>query len=94
MTLDTARPDTRSAWDLPALLGVEDDLAAMRALIAGWLVDCDPEVREMVQRQLSGRAKYFRPVTVFACHRAITDRPRASGSCEQQPPSSSSTTCR
>ena len=75
MTLATATPDVRSAWDLPALLGVEDDLDAMRALIAGWLVDCDPEIRAMAQRQLSSRAKSFRPVTVFACYRAIKDRP-------------------
>lgn len=67
--------DVRSAWDLPALLGVEGDLDAMRALIAAWLADCDPEIRAMAQRQLSSRAKSFRPVTVFACYHAITDRP-------------------
>jgi geranylgeranyl pyrophosphate synthase len=54
---------------------VEDDLDAMRVLIARWLVDCDPEIRAMAQRQLSSRAKSFRPVTVFACYHAITDRP-------------------
>jgi geranylgeranyl pyrophosphate synthase len=68
-------PDARSAWDLPALIGVQDDLAAMRSLIAGWLSDCDPEIRSMAQRQLSSRAKSFRPVTVFACYHATTDRP-------------------
>ncbi len=64
----------RSAWDLPALVGVEDDLAAMRNLIADWLSHCDPEVRGMAQRQLSSRAKSFRPVTVFACYHATMDR--------------------
>ena len=68
-------PDVRSAWDLPALLGVEDDLTAMRRLISGWLADCDPEIRAMAQRQLSSRAKSFRPVTVFACYHAMTRRP-------------------
>lgn len=29
----------------------------------------------MVRRQLSGRAKYFRPMTVFACCHAVTPRP-------------------
>jgi geranylgeranyl pyrophosphate synthase len=67
--------DARSAWDLPALVGVEDDLAAMRRLIGRWLADCDPEIRAMAQRQLSSRAKSFRPVTVFACYHAMTDRP-------------------
>jgi geranylgeranyl pyrophosphate synthase len=68
-------PDARSAWDLPALVGVEDDLSAMRTLIAAWLSECDPEIRSMAQRQLSSRAKSFRPVTVFACYHAVTDRP-------------------
>jgi geranylgeranyl pyrophosphate synthase len=29
----------------------------------------------MVERQMSGRAKHFRPVTLFACHHAVTGRP-------------------
>jgi geranylgeranyl pyrophosphate synthase len=29
----------------------------------------------MVARQLGGRAKYFRPVTLFACHHAVSDDP-------------------
>jgi geranylgeranyl pyrophosphate synthase len=29
----------------------------------------------MIETQLSGRAKYFRPVTVFACYRAMVDEP-------------------
>ena len=73
--MSLAPADARSAWDLPALLGVEPDLDAMRRLIAAWLADCDPEIRAMAQRQLSSRAKSFRPVTVFACYHAITDRP-------------------
>ncbi len=28
----------------------------------------------MIQAQLSGRAKYFRPVTIFACYRSIFDK--------------------
>ena len=35
----------------------------------------DPEVRPMIECQLSGRAKYFRPVTAFACWRAMSDNP-------------------
>ena len=47
----------------------------MRRVIAAWLSDCDPEIRTMAQRQFSSRAKSFRPVTVFACYHAMTDRP-------------------
>jgi geranylgeranyl pyrophosphate synthase len=30
-------------------------------------------VRQTVRYQLIGRAKYYRPVTIFACHRAVSD---------------------
>ncbi len=74
MTQAATAPDARSAWDLPALLKVEPDLDGMRRLITDWLADCDPEIAAMAQRQLSSRAKSFRPVTVFACYHATTSK--------------------
>jgi geranylgeranyl pyrophosphate synthase len=65
----------RSAWELPEVLGLTADLDRLHELIGEWTEGCDPEVREMIRRQLSGRAKYFRPVTVFACHRSMTNKP-------------------
>jgi geranylgeranyl pyrophosphate synthase len=65
----------RSAWDLPELLGVAVDLDRLQELLGEWVETCDSEVRHMIRRQLSGRAKHFRPVTVFACCRAATGRP-------------------
>ena len=70
-----ARDVERSAWELPELLGVSSDLERLHAVIAAWVEDCDAEVREMVQRQMSARAKYFRPVTVMACHYAAATTP-------------------
>lgn len=76
MTSTAPAPDPeRSAWELPELLGVTADLDRLRTVIASWIDDCDAEVRDMVRRQLSARAKYFRPVTVFACHYATTTKP-------------------
>jgi geranylgeranyl pyrophosphate synthase len=65
----------RSAWELPELLGVTGDLERMREVLESWVDGCDPEVQAMVRRQLSGRAKYFRPVTVFACWRSVSTKP-------------------
>ena len=65
----------RSAWELPELLGLTSDLERLQDVIDGWIDQCDPEVQPMVRRQLSGRAKHFRPVTVFACYHATTTRP-------------------
>jgi geranylgeranyl pyrophosphate synthase len=62
-----------SAWGLPQALGLSDEIERLRAFLARWLERCDPEVAPIVRHQLSGRAKYFRPVTIFACHRAIYD---------------------
>ncbi len=50
------------------------DLKRLQALLATWVAETDPEVRRMIQTQLSGRAKYFRPVTIFACYRSKVDR--------------------
>jgi geranylgeranyl pyrophosphate synthase len=61
-----------SAWELPELLGLSSDIQALHELLATWLDGCDAEVRVMVARQLGARAKYFRPVTIFACYRAVS----------------------
>jgi geranylgeranyl pyrophosphate synthase len=65
----------RSAWELPELLGLTADLDRLHDFIGEWIDDCDAEVQPMVRRQLSARAKYFRPVTVFACYHAMTTKP-------------------
>ena len=72
---EVTRDASRSAWDLPALLGLTAEVDRLRTLMAEWLESCDPEIREMAGRQLSGRAKHFRPVTVFACFRSMGRRP-------------------
>ena len=61
--------------DLPGRLGLAGDLDRLRAFIAGWIEASDTEVREMLRWQLLGRAKYFRPLTIFACHCAISREP-------------------
>src|SRR5689334_19588643 len=70
---DTGSVISDPVWELPRRLGLASDIDKLKDFIAGWIEGCDIEVREMVRRQLSGRAKYFRPVTIFACHRAMSD---------------------
>lgn len=59
-------------WDLPRRVGVEDDVARLRSVIAAWRESAHDELREMLAYQLTARAKMFRPVTMFACWRAAT----------------------
>lgn len=68
-------PKVDSAWGLPDALGLADEIERLRDFLEAWLERVDPEVTPMVRYQISGRAKYFRPVTIFACYRANTRRP-------------------
>ena len=67
--------ETQHVWQLPERLGLVPDLDRLRAFLVSWVSQTDPEVRPMIECQLSGRAKYFRPATAFACWRAVSDDP-------------------
>lgn len=53
-----------------AALGFADEMTELRARISAWVASCDPEMREALEWQFLGGSKYFRPLTIFACHRA------------------------
>src|SRR5260370_25819397 len=72
--LSIQSPKVDLAWGLPAALGLADETERLRDFVETWVEQLDPEVLPMVRYQLEGRAKYFRPVTLFACHRAVTQR--------------------
>ena len=63
-----------SAWELPETLDLVSDIERLKQIINEWSEQCDKEVREIVRRQMSARAKYFRPVTIFACHRSVSEQ--------------------
>jgi geranylgeranyl pyrophosphate synthase len=69
----TSVTEISAVWDLPHRLGLIGDLKRLHALLAAWVTETNSEVRPMIETQLSGRAKYFRPVTVFSCHRAVVN---------------------
>jgi geranylgeranyl pyrophosphate synthase len=56
-------------------LGFAEPLTALRDAIEAWVAGCDPEMREALDWQFLGRSKYFRPLTLFACHEAVARRP-------------------
>src|SRR2546426_3795274 len=64
---------TQAVWELPQRMGLTADLERLRTFLKAWIQQTDPEVRTMIETQLSGRAKYFRPVTIFACYRSVFD---------------------
>jgi geranylgeranyl pyrophosphate synthase len=59
-------------------LGAHREIELLRARITRWLEDVDEELREPLQWTFAGTQKHFRPLTLFACHRAIgTQEPTA-----------------
>ena len=46
----------------------------MRSAIAAWVDGCSKEMEDCLKWQFSGKSKYFRPVTVFACFKAMHGR--------------------
>jgi geranylgeranyl pyrophosphate synthase len=56
-------------------LGFEPEVRRLRQHLDAWVADADPDMRPMLRLQFGGGSKFFRPLTVFACHRAVSDRP-------------------
>jgi geranylgeranyl pyrophosphate synthase len=55
--------------------GFDQPLAALREFLRGWIAGSDKELKAPLEWQFLGRSKYFRPVTVFACHTARSQAP-------------------
>jgi geranylgeranyl pyrophosphate synthase len=61
--------------DVIARLGAAAEIELLRERISEWLESVDDELREPLRWAFSGKPKHFRPVTLFACHRAVHDTP-------------------
>jgi geranylgeranyl pyrophosphate synthase len=61
--------------DVIAELGASGEIGLLRERIATWLEGVDEELREPLSWALAGVPKHFRPLTLFACHRALLDTP-------------------
>ena len=57
--------------DIASALGFADELAELRRILLHWVAhDVSPAMREMMGWQFDQGSKYFRPLTMFACHQA------------------------
>lgn len=61
--------------DIIAELGFEAEIQRLQAIIEGWIKRASPEMRSMLDWQFQARSKYFRPLTVFSCYRAMWPEP-------------------
>ena len=61
--------------DVIARLGAAGEIELLRARIAAWLERVDPELRDPLGWAFAGAPKHFRPVALFACHRAMYATP-------------------
>jgi geranylgeranyl pyrophosphate synthase len=55
--------------------GFGRELEELKSFLRAWADRSHPEVKPLLDWQFLGRSKYFRPVTVFACHTAMSDEP-------------------
>jgi geranylgeranyl pyrophosphate synthase len=60
-----------------ATLGAEREIELTRGRVAQWLERVDDELHEPLAWAFAGTPKHFRPLTVFAAHRAVHDSPAA-----------------
>ena len=64
-----------SAERLSRRLGVDVELKKIRAYLAAWAEQGHREIKGMLRWQLVTPAKYFRPLTIFSCHRSVSMKP-------------------
>lgn len=55
--------------------GFDGELEQLKSFLRSWADRSHREVRPLLDWQFLGRSKYFRPVTLFACHTAMSDEP-------------------
>ena len=60
-------------------LDLVPQMAALRQAIEGWAKSTHPEMHDAMAWQFGGGSKYFRPLTLFSCHRAMSSTPITRG---------------
>ncbi len=57
----------RADWVIPEL-GFESETERLRTAIGAWVESTPDEMRPQLEEQFLAGSKYFRPLTIFACH--------------------------
>ena len=73
--LKTAGALEATTADIVAELGFTDEIRRLRARLDDWIGEASAEMRPLLTWQFVGKAKYFRPLTMFSCHRAVGGGP-------------------
>jgi geranylgeranyl diphosphate synthase type I len=70
---------TAAADAVPAGLvmaeGFDRELERLKTFLQAWTTASSNEIKPLLEWQFLGRSKYFRPVTLFACHNAMSESP-------------------
>ncbi|HZP88146.1 MAG TPA: polyprenyl synthetase family protein [Burkholderiales bacterium] len=56
-------------------LHLSEEMDRLRKNIAHWIDEASADIRDELRWQFSGSSKFFRPLTIFCCHRAISSEP-------------------
>jgi geranylgeranyl pyrophosphate synthase len=68
-------PGVVTSDDVIAELGASAEIQLLRDRLATWLEGVHDELRESLTWAFDGTPKHFRPLTLFACHRAVREAP-------------------
>jgi len=77
--MSTSRPHVAPGTESPSALppdpmrarGFDAEIGRLRGFLRDWIDGADPEMQPLLEWQFVARAKYFRPVTIFACRQAV-----------------------
>jgi geranylgeranyl diphosphate synthase, type I len=73
--MSSAASIDQASGEVIAALGYADEMTALQRRIVAWVDRSDPEMREALEWQFLSGSKYFRPLTIFSCHRSIIPGP-------------------
>jgi geranylgeranyl pyrophosphate synthase len=61
----------RETAGIVAELGFEQEIGRLRGAIDAWIGDASEEIQDALRWQFTGSSKFYRPLTVFSCYRAL-----------------------